>query len=304
MSDDFPTNDMNDPNDPNTPNHPYGVSRALPTPTTPAGFSAGQPSYGDEQSTLPPTGYPPSPYGAPMMAGGAGTGGPQGPGGAGRPSRGWDWRRWGVIGVVVLVGLLVLGGGAVLAGVALAHGTATNTSATTPTITATATPAPSHQLPVYTVTSVSATTIDATNASGSPVVITLSAKTVYVRADQPASLSDIASGTRIRVLGHQKTDGSIIARRIMIVVPTAHGKVTAINGNSITIQTAKGTVNVTINATTKFGKGQTFGVIHVGDVVLVAGVRNSDGSYTALAILDRTAAMNASGSSATATPAA
>lgn len=299
LTNQFPTNDMNDPQAPADPNAPYGVSRALPTPTTPAGFAAGQPPYDAGDPTLPPTGYPPAPA---SLAGGAGV--PLGPGGAGRPPRGRDWRRWGLIGVIVLVGILVLGGGAVLAGVALAHGTTTAHTTTAPASTTTATPSPIHQLPVYTVTAVSATTINATNASGTAVTISLSAQTVYVRADQPASLSDITSGTKIRVLGHQKGDGSIVARRVMIVVPTAHGKVTAINGNTLTIQTAKGTVTITITSTTKFGKGQTLGVIHVGDVVVVAGLQNSDGSYTALAILDRTAATNASGGTGTATPAA
>jgi len=234
-----------------------------------------------------------------MLAGGAGSAG-----GAGRPPRGRDWRRWGLIGAIALVAIIVLGGGAALAGVALAHGTAPAHATITPTTTTTATPAPKHQLPIYTVTSISATTINATNASGAPVTITISAQTAYIRADQPASLSDITTGAKIRVQGHQKADGSIIARRILIVVPTAHGKVTAISGNTITLQTAKGSVTIAITSTTKFGKGQTLGVIHVGDVVVVAGLRNSDGSYTALAILDRTAAQNAGGATATATPAA
>ncbi len=312
MSQNFPVNDTSNPNDrsipydPNDPANPYGVSRAMPTPTTPADFAVDPPTtplpHANPTLTPPPSSYPAPPYGAPMLASGAGASGPQGPGGgAGGPTRprGRGWRSRTLIGVVALVAILALGGGAALAGVALAHGAPTTHGAATSTVTTTTTPAPAHQAPVYTVTSVSANTIAATNANGSPVAITISAQTVYIRADQPASLSDITTGTKIRVLGHQKADGSIVARRIMIVVPTTRGKVTAINGNTITLQTKHGTVTITITSSTKFGKGQTLGVIHVGDVIVVAGVKNSDGTYTALAILDRTAA-----GTATATPAA
>lgn len=307
MSDNYP------PYDTSTPNDPYADSRALPAPMTPAGYTGDQPTtplsgagqapplpaYGAAPYT-PPTGA----YGAPPLAGG-GSGGsqrPTGPYAAPTPSRRPGWRRWALIGGVIAVGLIILGGAAWLAAVASAHGTTTASATTT---AATTTPVTGNtQYPIYTVGSVSATTINATDAKGATVVITITTKTAFVRAGQSASLSDITTGTRIQVRGHYTSDTAVTARRISILLPVVNGKVTAINGNSITLKTRKGTVTVTVSATTTFGKGQTFSDIHVGDIVVAEGTPNSDGSFTAFAMLDRTVVLNAAGASATVTPAA
>ncbi len=303
-------NDNYPPYDTSTPNDPYVDSRALPAPMTPAGYTGNQPT-----TPLPGAGQPPilptyggDPYAPPTgayLAGAAGSGGPIGPTGpyaAPTPSRRPGWRRWALIGGVIAVGLIILGGAAWLAAVASAHGTTTTSATTT---APTATPVTGNtQYPIYTVGSVSATTINATDAKGAAVVISITSKTAFVRAGQSASLSDITTGTRIQVRGHYTSDTAVTARRISILLPIVNGKVTAINGNTITLKTRKGTVTITVSATTKFGKGQTLSDIHVGDLVVAEGTPNSDGSFTAFAMLDRTVAMNAAGATATATPAA
>lgn len=213
--------------------------------------------------------------------------------------------------------LLLAGGGALVLLLALAGGIAlaahlndANASAGTPSTTAAGTTGKTGHAAkgakgIYTVTAVSGGTITATKADGSTVTINTTSKTTFSKAGQPATLGDVTQGTKLRVMGKAQSDGSITAKKIEIVVPTAAGVVTAINGNTLTVRTNAGTQSIVVGATTTIADAQTrgsltIGDIHVGSYVQAAGTKNSDGSLAATSI--RVGVASGAAATPTATP--
>ena len=250
-------------------------------PSFPAGAESHHQQYEAEHSAVysayqapsnPP--IPPIPPVPPSRAGGSGRGF-------------WGRRRnrW-----LVAIGAAMALASAIAGGVAFAaHQNVPSTAASqTPSANI---PAPQKQNAVYTVVSVRGTTISATQGNGSgsssdsgSVRITTSAKTKITRGGQPATLSDLTTGTKFRVRGKAQSDGQIVAERIVIVVPTVKGTVAAINGGTLSIQTRKKTITVRLTPST------TASSLTVGETVTIQGLPNADGTYTALRILAGTPA--------------
>ena len=147
-----------------------------------------------------------------------------------------------------------------------------------------------HTPVIYTVTAINGGAITATESgTGATVTIATSAQTAIVRAGQPASLSDITVGTKLRVKGHKKA-GSITAKKIEIVLPSVEGKVTGVTASAITVQTRHGTVTVDVSGATVIVDAQTrqpvaLSAIQTGEKIHAEGTQNGDGSLTALYIL-------------------
>lgn len=92
------------------------------------------------------------------------------------------------------------------------------------------------------------------------------------------------------------------------------GQVTAVDGKTVTVKTAQAEVKVTLDANTKVNKYGSSGTeLQVGDSVVIAGTRQSDGSIQATSVSQMPAELAALGSgfsggagrpgaSATATP--
>ncbi|HEX6799710.1 MAG TPA: DUF5666 domain-containing protein [Ktedonobacterales bacterium] len=255
------------------------------------------PSSGYQVYQSPPT--PPIPPVPPSRAHGSGRGF-------------WGRRnRWLVaIGAALALAIAIAGGVAFAA-----HQNTPSTAASPPA--SVNIPAPQKQNTVYTVVSVSGTTISATQGSGasasagSSVTITTSAKTKITRGGQPASLSDLTAGTKFRVRGKAQSGGSIAAERIEIVLPAVKGAITAINGDTLTIQTRKKTITVRLTPSTTIVDATTHAratpsSLAVGEMVTIQGLPNGDGTYTALRILAGTPTRHpATGTpTATGTPAA
>ena len=212
-------------------------------------------------------------------------------------------------------------GAALALAIAIAGGVALAAHQNTPSTAASQTTsanirAPQKQNTVYTVVSVSGTTISATQGSGGSgsgggsdsgsVTITTSARTKITRGGQPATLSDLTAGTKFRVRGRAQSDGQIAAERIEIVVPTVKGTIAAINGNTLTIQTRKKTITVRITSSTMIvdagtHAGTTVSSLTAGEAVTIQGLPNGDGTYTALRILAGTPAQQPATSTPTAT---
>lgn len=201
-------------------------------------------------------------------------------------------RRWLVAGgLAAALGIGAVGSGAL----AIVHANGVSTS---DNIVATATPAPgkgdhgsgrSGMRAVLTVTSVSGQTIVATRRDGTKVTIHTSSSTAYSRAGQTVSASAVKSGEHIRVRGTRNSDGSITATSINIVLPGYAGMVTAVGGNTVTIQTRSGTTHtVKVNTSTRYYQGRgrsaqpgSLNSIKVGDWLAAQGTLNSDGSLNA-----------------------
>lgn len=151
-------------------------------------------------------------------------------------------------------------------------------------------------LPSYggAVTSVSGSTITVRDAKGTTHTIHTSAATTVERAGQASSLSAITTGAQIRAEGGKNSDGSLNAEAIEIVLPHAHGQVSAVSGSTITLKDPRGaqTVTIHVGAATRYvtvamgSNGPTesassLGAVKSGVHLDVEGTKNSDGSINA-----------------------
>ncbi len=141
-----------------------------------------------------------------------------------------------------------------------------------------------------TVTAVASGTITATGKNGKSVTIHTTSSTSYTRAGKTVAASTLAKGDHIAVRGQRNSDGSINATAIQIVLPVYAGKVTAISGSTITIQSPRDsatsyTIHVVSGATIRrAGQSAALSDIAVGDRIVATGTLNSDKSLDAEAI--------------------
>ena len=141
-----------------------------------------------------------------------------------------------------------------------------------------------------TITSVASDSIAAKRADGTAVTIKTTSSTQYFRAGKTIDRSTLTAGTAIRVQGTRNSDNSVTATRIDVALAGAHGKVTAISGNDITIQDERNTSSTQVVHTsssttfTRAGQTSSLSAVTVGGEVTAAGTKNSDGSLQAEAV--------------------
>jgi len=141
-----------------------------------------------------------------------------------------------------------------------------------------------------TITSVASDSIAAKRADGTVVTIKTTGSTQYFRAGKTIDRSALTAGTAIHVQGTHNSDGSVTATRVEVALPGAHGKVTAVNGNDITIQNEKDTSATRVvhtSASTTFmraGQASSLSAVTVGGEIAAVGTQNSDGSLQAEAV--------------------
>jgi Domain of unknown function (DUF5666) len=149
---------------------------------------------------------------------------------------------------------------------------------------------PGHGRGALTITSVASDSIAAKRADGTAVTIKTTSSTQYFRAGKSIDRSALTAGTAIHVQGTRNSDGSVTATRVEVALPGAHGKVTAVNGNDITIQNEKDTSATRVvhtSASTSFtraGQASSVSAVTVGGEIAAVGTQNSDGSLQAEAV--------------------
>ena len=149
-----------------------------------------------------------------------------------------------------------------------------------------------------TVATVNGNTITVSTPAGKTVTVNVSSSTQYRGESGASSLSAIQTGTVVIVRGTAGPNNSINATYIAIVPPHAAGKVTAINGSTLTVQPQSGylgnlassvTTVITNNNTQYFAPGSAtadLNTIKVGTYVAATGTLNSGGkSLTATKII-------------------
>ncbi len=122
------------------------------------------------------------------------------------------------------------------------------------------------------------------------VTINVSSSTIIQEGQIRVSLSNLQTGEQVVVFGNQASGGALNA--LLVHVSLVSGKVTAINGSSITLSHgAKGTeISVTTSASTKYyraGQAVAASQLQVGDSIGVAGTVSNKTSVTATAIFIR-----------------
>jgi len=123
-------------------------------------------------------------------------------------------------------------------------------------------------------------------------VIHTSSSTSFTRGDASLSLSAVTTGSEIAAAGTLNSDNSLNAEVVRIILPHAGGKITAINGSTVTVQARRGTTTIHLSSSTTY-KTVTKGTngptetaasasdLAVGKYIVAEGTRNSDGSVNA-----------------------
>lgn len=137
-----------------------------------------------------------------------------------------------------------------------------------------------------TITSISDQTITGTGRNGATKMIKVTSSTTYHRGSTTISLGDLAKGNVILAMGTKNSDGSLTATSIMVQVPHSGGKISHISGNSITVQSPRGTDTIQVTSTTTYVNAQTkakigFSDLKVGDFIQVEGAPNSSNVFVA-----------------------
>lgn len=192
----------------------------------------------------------------------------------------------------VLVGGLTLGAG----GTALAGHIPTARAATSPDA------AHAHQThhrqrhthAALMVKSVSGTTISAMRGARA-ITVTVSPSTIYKEAGQMVPLAAVRPGERIAVRGTHSGQGTIQARVVRIILSRVAGRITAVNGSSYMLATARGVTHVvvTTSSTTYKARGTaatSASALAVGTRIVARGTLSPDGkTLTATRIVVRPA---------------
>jgi hypothetical protein len=140
------------------------------------------------------------------------------------------------------------------------------------------------------VTAVNGNSLTVTGFDARTYTISTGSSTVYQRAGQTATASDIAVGSLISVEGTLSSDGSTLnALEVTIELPHVAGQVTAVNGDTLTVQSPDGTTaTVLLTGTTAYSAGPqgtaSKSDITTGSFIVAEGTLGSDGSLTALQV--------------------
>jgi hypothetical protein len=144
-----------------------------------------------------------------------------------------------------------------------------------------------HQI---TITAINGNNLSLKTADGWTRTITVDSGTTYEKAGATIALGDLAVGDQIGFRQTLEDDGSYTIDAVVVVLPHVGGKVTAIDGSTITVERRDGTsatVKVTSDTSYRVGDDTSAALsdISVGDFVVAEGTENSDGSLTASRVL-------------------
>jgi Domain of unknown function (DUF5666) len=137
-----------------------------------------------------------------------------------------------------------------------------------------------------TITAIDGSKLDLKTDDGWTRTITVTSATTVTKAGATIALGDLAVGDEIHFAQAKATDGTYSITRIVVVVPSLSGEVTAKTANSITVTRRDGstaTIHVD-SATTYTVRGvdnATLADIAVGMRIRAEGAQRSDGSLDA-----------------------
>jgi len=134
----------------------------------------------------------------------------------------------------------------------------------------------------------STSTATAAAATATTRTITVSSDTSYLTAGQASQLSNIKVGDQIEAAGTLSSDGnSLTALQVTVRLPDYRGQVTAVNGNTITLQDRGTTRTVEVTSSTKYLNGTTSAAlsdVKAGVNIEAQGQLDASGKLTATTI--------------------
>ena len=136
-----------------------------------------------------------------------------------------------------------------------------------------------------TITAINGSDLSLKTDDGWTRTIAVTSTTKITKAGATIALGDLAVGDQIRFAEQKAADGSYTITAIAVVLPTSGGKVTAINGDAITVTRPDGTTaTIHVAAGTTYqvnGAAGSLGDIKVGSFIAAEGTLRSDGSLDA-----------------------
>lgn len=109
--------------------------------------------------------------------------------------------------------------------------------------------------PSGTVAAIKGQTFTLTTSDGKTLTVNASSSTIVYVDTVPISLKSIEIGQTLGYEGATASNGSITADKLwLLLLPHVRGKVTAINGNAVTLQTASSTVTINLSPNTTYAQ--------------------------------------------------
>ena len=109
--------------------------------------------------------------------------------------------------------------------------------------------------PSGTVAAITGQTFTLNTSAGKTVMVHASPSTPVYVTTVPVSLKAIEIGQTLGYSGTTASDGSITAGKLWLLsLPQVRGKVTAVNGNSVTLQTATSSVSINLSPNTTYAQ--------------------------------------------------
>jgi hypothetical protein len=141
------------------------------------------------------------------------------------------------------------------------------------------------------VTAVTANSITIKRRDGSTTTLSVNGSTVYRQGGADASKADVKVGSNISAQGKPGSSDAFTATTVRISLTRVGGDVTARTANTITVKQRDGTtVVIHVNADTRYlvrglnGAKATIANVEIGNRLVAAGVRRTDGSLDAVAV--------------------
>jgi len=148
-----------------------------------------------------------------------------------------------------------------------------------------------HGFGQITITSIDGSSLALRTVDGWTRTITVTDATTITKGGADIELSALAVGDRIVFRQTQNADGTFTINAIEVVVPRVAGTVTAVSGNTVTIQGRDGltwTITLTDSTTYRLGSGAgSRSDLTVGDEILVAGAQGTGNALTATTVVIR-----------------
>lgn len=140
-----------------------------------------------------------------------------------------------------------------------------------------------------TITAISGSNLSLKTADGWTRTIAITSDTAITRAGKTIPAGDLKVGDRIGLRQDRQTDGSYTITAINVVLPSVGGKVTKVDGSTITVEQRDGTTaTIHVDGDTTYriagDDSPALSDIKVDDIVTASGTERSDGSLDAEAV--------------------
>jgi len=136
-----------------------------------------------------------------------------------------------------------------------------------------------------TITAIDGSNLALKTADGWTRTVGVTASTTITKAGKTIGVGDLAVGDHIGFAQQHESNGDYMVTRIVVVLPTVVGQVSAVDGDTITVTQRGGTkATIHVDSSTTYqvnGAAGKLSDVKVGSIVIAEGTQRSDGSLDA-----------------------